>query len=55
MGVYHGWLLSYDAATLGLRSVFNATPGGTDGGIWQSGAAPAADAAGSVYLSTGKG
>ncbi|HEY7855744.1 MAG TPA: hypothetical protein VIC32_04815, partial [Terriglobales bacterium] len=54
-GLYHGWLLSYDATTLALRSAFNATPGGTDGGIWQSGAAPAADAAGSVYLSTGNG
>ena len=51
----HGWLLGHDAATLALVSVFNATPDGTLGSIWMSGAAPGADAQGNIYLSTGNG
>ena len=34
---YHGWLLGYDAKTLGLLQVFNDTPNGQGGGIWMSG------------------
>ena len=52
---YHGWLMGFDAKTLALVAVFNDTPAGGRGGIWQSGAAPAADAAGNIYLSTGNG
>ena len=51
---YHGWLLGYDAKTLQLRSVFNTTPDGGRGGIWQGGAGPAADAE-SIYFTTGNG
>ena len=52
---YHGWLLGFNARTLRQVSAFNTTPAGTQGGIWMSGGAPAADAAGNIYLSVGNG
>jgi hypothetical protein len=52
---YHGWILGYDAATLTQTSVFNATPNGNEGAIWQAGGAPAFDAAGNLYAMTGNG
>ena len=52
---YHGWLMSYDAKTLKQLGVFNASPGGNMAGIWMSGAAPAFDSAGNIYVSTGNG
>jgi hypothetical protein len=52
---YHGWLLGYDAATLTQASVFNTTPNGARGAIWQAGGAPAADAAGNIYVIAGNG
>ena len=54
-GRHHGWLLVYDAATLVQVGVFNTTPEGRRGGILQNGAAPSADADGSIYLATGHG
>jgi len=52
---YHGWVMAYDAATLQQTAVFNDTPNGGDGGIWQSGAGPAADSNGNIYVVSGNG
>ncbi|MEI7996018.1 MAG: hypothetical protein WCH01_14065, partial [Methylococcaceae bacterium] len=45
-GNLHGWLLAYDAHTLKQKAVWNVTPTGINGGIWQAGSGPAADATG---------
>jgi hypothetical protein len=50
-----GLLLAYDAASLAQKAVWTVTPSGDNGGIWQSGQAPAADADGNIYLMTGNG
>jgi hypothetical protein len=50
-----GALHAFDAQTLAQRASWTPTPGGKDGGIWQSGQGPAADAEGHVYLMTGNG
>jgi hypothetical protein len=53
---YHGWLFGYDASDLSKPPrIFNTTPNGGLGGIWAGGGAPAIDASGDVYLSTGNG
>jgi uncharacterized protein (TIGR03437 family) len=55
-GSWHGWLVSYDAANLQHRtSVFNATPNGAGGSIWQGGRGPAIDERGDIYVVTGNG
>lgn len=52
---YHGWILGYDAATLSRVKVLNVSPDGSRNGIWMAGGAPAFDAAGNLYASTGNG
>ena len=54
-GPYHGWVLGYDAGTLQQRVVYNATPNGYAGGMWESGNGMAADAAGNLYVVAGNG
>ena len=54
-GPYHGWVMAYDALTLSQKAVFNSTPNGNSGGIWQSGNGPAASPAGMVFVGIGNG
>ena len=52
---YHGWVLAYNAPTLQQVLVYNATPDGSEGGIWQSGGGLATDATGNIYFASGNG
>ncbi len=55
-GNWHGWLISYDASNLQRQTgVFNTTPNGGGGSIWQGGRAPAIDDSGDIYVVTGNG
>ncbi len=58
LGSYHGWLFSYNAATLAQQAVFLTTPSGVESGIWMGGAAPAFDVANGanrMFITTGNG
>jgi hypothetical protein len=52
---YHGWIIGYKATDLSRVATYNITADGERGGIWMSGAAPAADSGNVIYLSTGNG
>ena len=54
-GPYHGWIMGYNAKTLQQQIVYNDTPDGSDGGIWESGGGLAADDAGNLYAAVGNG
>ena len=54
-GPYTSWVIAFNADTLAQTSVLNLVPNGSEGGIWMSGTAPAADAAGNVYFIIGNG
>jgi outer membrane protein assembly factor BamB len=49
-GAYTGWLMAYSESTLAQTSVLNLTPNGSDGSIWMSGTAMAADRTGNIYF-----
>ena len=55
VGPYTAWVMSYSADTLAQINALNLVPNGDGGGIWMSGAAPAADAAGNIYFIVGNG
>jgi hypothetical protein len=52
---YHGWVMAYDTKHLKQLAVFCATPGGTEGGIWQAGRGAAVDRRGDIYYEIGNG
>lgn len=54
-GLYHGWLIGYDARTLRQVAVYTSTPDWYSGSFWQGGAAPAADGSAYVYIVSGNG
>ena len=52
---YTSWVMAFNAGTLAQSSVLNLAPNGSDGGIWMSGTAPAADASGNIFFILGNG
>ena len=52
---YTSWVIGFDTNTLAQTAVFNLVPNGSDGGLWMSGAAPAADSAGNIFFLVGNG
>lgn len=67
-GVYHGWIMAYDANTLQQKAVFNSAPqnqpndpvnGPADHGggasYWGGGAAPSVDDKGNIYIVSADG
>ncbi len=54
-GPYHGWILGYNGASLQQQVVYNNTPTGESGGVWESGMGMAADAQGFLYNVSGNG
>ena len=54
---YHGWVMgyTYNGSAFQQVSVYNESPNGNRGGIWQSGGGLAADSSGNVYATTGNG
>ncbi len=51
---YHGWVMSYNEKSLKQTGVWNSTPNGGLGGVWQSGTGIAGDDS-YVYFATGNG
>jgi outer membrane protein assembly factor BamB len=47
---YTGWIMGFDQSTLAQVSVLNVTPNGNEGSVWMSGAGPAADTSGNIFL-----
>ncbi len=54
-GLYHGWVIAYDAISLRQVGAWVSTPDGYQGGIWMSGCGISSDAAGNLYLSIANG
>ncbi len=52
---YNGWVIGYNARTLKQTAALDITPNGEEGAVWQSGAGPAADPQGRVYLMSANG
>jgi|HubBroStandDraft_6_1064221.scaffolds.fasta_scaffold13436_3 hypothetical protein len=54
-GLYHGWVIAYDAITMKQYGVWVSTPNGYQGGIWMSGCGISSDHDGNLYLSIANG
>ena len=53
---FHGWILGYSETNLQQQvAVFNTTPNGNEGGIWQGGDGLTADANGNLFVVTSNG
>ena len=52
---WHGWVFAYDENSFAQKSIFATSPNSGESGIWMSGAGPAADSNGYIYLATGNG
>ncbi|HEX5413532.1 MAG TPA: pyrrolo-quinoline quinone [Terriglobia bacterium] len=52
---YNGWVIGYDTQTLKQAGALDFTPNGEKGSVWQSGAGPAADPEGDIYLLAANG
>jgi outer membrane protein assembly factor BamB len=52
---YHGWILGYDCKSLQQKIVYNDTPSGEGGGLWESGMGIVADPQGNIYVVSGNG
>ena len=52
---YHGWVMSYDETTLQQTAIWNSTPNGGLGGVWQAGTGIAADDSFNLFFATGNG
>ncbi|MGA9509431.1 MAG: pyrrolo-quinoline quinone [Candidatus Sulfotelmatobacter sp.] len=52
---YNGWVIGYSAETLKQAGVVNFTPNGEQGSVWQSGAGPAGDGQGNLYVIAANG
>ncbi len=55
MQPYHGLVFAFNAQTLAQQAVWATTPTGSEGGVWMGGSAPAVDADGNIYVTTGNG
>ena len=57
VGLYHGWVLAYNAQTLVQDHSYSDTTrsSSSKGGIWQAGSGLTVDSAGNLYVSTGNG
>lgn len=47
---YTGWLIGYDEQTLSQVTVLDVTANGNEGSFWMSGAGPAADSNGNIFV-----
>jgi outer membrane protein assembly factor BamB len=52
---YNGWVIGYSARTLNQTGVLDFTPNGREGSVWQSGAGPASDPEGYIYVLAANG
>jgi len=55
VGPYHGFVMAFDPQTLERLAVFNVTPTGQMGAVWQGHAGIAADNSGNVFVVTANG